>query len=696
MGALHHLHSTTHLIACSLIVLSGTTVAADPLSISPEQTTPAPIHLSEQQQFSTPPPDSAWESYPRFTPAQPFYEDDLYPFSEGESDPDAVVDSPSSEPVSQKVVRLQGAVDRIDVLSTPEHQWVALGVLESQTVQLLDLSNEGEKVWEVPVGFEPSVVQIDPVRLLVYASGPSAPGLVILDLKTGELVQAYGLPGGALALAVDLQMGRIFATIPSTQSVAVITLTQPEARNLPVPGVPLATAYDETTGNVLVSLAGNDPLGVLVVNPDNGELLARWRSGDTPEDMVIDTQQQRLVILNSGSQDLTLIDLKSNGQQVQQIGLNWRPTRVALADDYAYVTSRDNDRLQVVNLKTGRLQATYDTEAKPTGVEILNTPSGPGILLAEAGMPQLQWLSLDPGPSQNNVTSTDPVPVGTVVGKVMDIAQQPVTEGKLNIAPTPFFPGRQGEIKPDGTYLLTGLPAGVHLVDVEVPGFPVTTTQVQVRAGFVSTQDIQLPPAQLDENDSGIGLLPDAPTYSDELARHLEPALEELEPDREVILLNGPTGPDERFQPLLPLVENLTLLDRDERYTEDLRKLQLIGNALGLRYILLTQLQISRDYSRRGNGLLNTAVRFLVPVVPVEIPNFTPNMLRSRGLVVVVDLHQDNPGDQARYYEAYGRDDVGGRPMYEDAAAGLFRLQVRNMIPVFKDQFQQADPFVDG
>lgn len=692
MGALHHLH----LITCSLVVLAGTTVAAEPLS--PENTAPPPsIDLSGQHQFSTPPPDSEWESYPPFTPTQPLFEDDLYPTYEPGSEPiSEAEDTAGSEPASEAVVPLTGSVDRMDVLSTSEHQWVALGVLETQTVQMLDLSNAGEVVWQVPVGFEPSVVQIDPVRLLVYASGPSAPGLVILDLKTGELVQAYGLPGGALDLAVDLQMGRIFATIPSTQSVAVITLTQPEARNLPVPGVPLATAYDETNGNVLVSLAGNDPLGVLVVNPDNGELLARWRSGETPEDMVIDAEQQRLVILNSGSQDLTVIDLKSNGQQVQQIGLNWRPTRVAVSEGYAYVTSRDNDRLQVVNLDAGRLQATYATEAKPTGVQILDTPSGSGILLAEAGMPQLQWLSLDPGPSQSVTTPAEPAPVGTVVGKVIDIAQQAVTEGTLTIAPTPFFQGRQTKIEADGTYLLTGLPAGVHLVDVEVPGFPVTTTQVQVRAGFVSTQDVQLPPAEMDESASGIGLLPDAPTYSDELARHLEPALEELEPDREVILLDGPTGPDERFQPLLPLVENLTLLDRDERYTEDLRKLQLIGNALGLRYILLTQLQISRDYSRRGNGLLNTAVRFLVPVVPVEIPNFTPNMLRSRGLVVVVDLHQDSPGDQARYYEAYGRDDVGGRPMYEDAAAGLFRLQVRNMIPVFKDQFQQADPFVDG
>jgi len=209
----------------------------------------------------------------------------------------------------------------------------------------------------------------------------------------------------------------------------------------------------------------------------------------------------------------------------------------------------------------------------------------------------------------------------------------------------------------------------------------------------VSTQNIRLPPGQPAHQQEGIGLLPDEPVYSDELARHLSVALQELQPQRPVILLKGPLGPDPRFEPLLPLVQGLTLLDRDERYTADLAKLKAIGDALGLRYILLTHLQISRDYNRQGSPLLNMALRLLAPAIPVEIPNFTPNQLRSRGVVVVVDLQKDRPGDRARYYEAYGQDDVGGEPLFEDAAAGLFRLQVRNMVPLFIQQWQANNPF---
>ncbi|MEN9266603.1 MAG: hypothetical protein Q6K99_10245, partial [Thermostichales cyanobacterium BF4_bins_65] len=140
------------------------------------------------------------------------------------------------------------------------------------------------------------------------------------------------------------------------------------------------------------------------------------------------------------------------------------------------------------------------------------------------------------------------------------------------------------------------------------------------------------------------------------------------------------------------LLSQLTVVDRNQRYTEDLEKLRLLGSALGLRHILLTQVQIAQDYSRQGNPLVNLAFQFLAPGIPIQIPNFTPNMLRSRGVVVVVDLLRHRPGDKVLVYELSGQDDVGGDPLYEEAAAGLFRLQVRNMIPQLEAQWHDRDP----
>jgi hypothetical protein len=595
---------------------------------------------------------------------------------------------------------LPSSADCLDAV--PERGWLAVGLLEAQAVALLDGAS-GDPLWQVAVGFAPGVVRVDAARQVVYAAGPHAPGVVALDLLTGELLQAYGLPAGVLDMAVDAARGRVFASLPAAQSLAVIPAPNrqrhgsepPQARNLPLPGPPLALAYAPERGSLFVGLAGEDPLSLLVVNPDNGELLARWRGGNTPEAMVLDAQRQRLVVLNSGSQDLTVLDLDRSGEALQRIGLDWRPTRLALSPDgrWAYVTSRNSDRLQVVDLEAGRLAASLRLEGQPTGLVRLGDRD---LWVVAAGIPALRRLvdiEAQVGERETEAQIPSSGNRGVVTGRVLDIAGQPVQTGVLRLAATSTQPQQTVRIAADGTYVLPELPAGLYLVDVEVPGFPPTSTQVEVRAGFVSSQDIRLPPGQPARQPEGIGLLPDEPVYSDELARHLSLALKELQPQRPVILLKGPLGPDPRFEPLLPLVQDLTLLDRDERYTADLAKLKAVGDALGLRYILLTHLQISRDYNRQGSPLLNTALRFLAPTVPVEIPNFTPNQLRSRGVVVVVDLQRDRPGDRARYYEAYGRDDVGGDPLFEDAAAGLFRLQVRNMVPVFIQQWQANNPF---
>ena len=600
-----------------------------------------------------------------------------------------------------EILPLPSSADRIDGVA--ERGWLAVGLLEAQAVLLLDGAS-GDPLWQVAVGFAPSVVRVDAAHQVVYASGPTAPGVVALDLLTGELLWSYRLPAGALDLAVDPARGRVFASMPAAQSLAIIPAPprpgeeakELQARSLPLPGPPLALAYDAQRGVLFVGLAGEDPLSVLVVNPANGELLARWRGGNTPEAMALDAQRQRLVVLNSGSQDLTVLDLGRSGEALQRIGLDWRPTRLALSPDgrWAYVTSRNSNRLQIVDLEAGRLAASLRLEGQPTGLAMLGERD---LWVVAAGIPALHRLvdrdlqaQVGEGGAGEAASAGNR---GVVTGRVLDIAGQPVQTGVVRLAATATQPQQTVPIAADGTYVLPPLPAGLYWVDVEVPGFPPTSTQVEVRAGFVSTQDIHLPPGEPTHKPEGIGLLPDEPVYSDELARHLSLALKELQPQRPVLLLKGPLGPDPRFEPLLPLLQGLTLLDADERYTADLAKLKVIGDALGLRYILLTHLQISRDYNRQGSPLLNTALRFLAPAIPVEIPNFTPNQLRSRGVVVVVDLQRDRPGDRARYYEAYGRDDVGGDPMFEDAAAGLFRLQVRNMVPVFIQQWQTNNPF---
>ncbi|MGK7910752.1 MAG: hypothetical protein AB4050_04605 [Synechococcus sp.] len=593
---------------------------------------------------------------------------------------------------SVATIPLRSAVDRFDIVERDGQTLAAVGLLQEQSVALVDLAS-GAILAQTAIGFEPNTVRYDPINNVVYAAGINSDGLVVLEGNTLEIRKGYGLGAGVLDIDFDGENGRIFATHPNLNSISIMQLSEESARTLPVPVPPLAIAFNPVSNNLLITVDNDSPLGLVVLNADNGELLAMLRSGINPEDIALDPESQRVVVLNSETSDLTVFDRRASGEAVQTIGLNWRPTRVALSSDgqFAYATSRDSNHLQVANLETGELQAVYDLGDSPIGISFLPTENGPAILVAEAGEPQLNWLEL---PDIDPEAAVDLAPrpnTGSAAGRVVDLAGNPVSGGIIRLKNIRGdAPDTQLNLLPDGSFLIPNVPTGVYLADISVPGFPTVSSQIQVRSGFVSSTQIQLPPGRPPEDSIGIGVIPDREPFSDDLAAQVHAALQETAGDRPVELLIGPIGVWEEFQQLAPLAEGLDIIDRDNRFTPDLERLKVIGNSLGLRYIVLTHMDISREFDRRGNPFLNLAIRYFVPQVPVNIPDFTPNELRSRGVMIVVDLQEDNPGDRAGYYEAFDKDEVGGNRMFEDAAAGLFRRQAKSMAPDLLEQWQEA------
>jgi len=587
-----------------------------------------------------------------------------------------------SDPISKPVladIPLTGGADRLALWQDS----LIVGQMESQTLVSWSLQDpQPQQQWQVELGFVPTVALVDPQRQRLYVGGVGFPGMVVLDPKDGRQLGTVTLPAGVIDLTWDPETGRVFAALPAARAVAAIDPLALTLRNFGVPGSPLAVVFEPGSRRVITALAEPDPLGVLLVDPDNGELLARWRSGRLPEALAL--WQNHLVVLNSESQELLLVDLRSQGQGVQRVGLEWRPTRLAVAGDYAYVTSRDHNRLQIVHLPSARLQQTLITKEQPTGIVALDAQR---LAVIAAGIPAVTFIT--PDLTQSSLPTAVPAEqeVGAIYGRVVDVAQRPVTQGQVR------WQRQTVPIQKDGFYLLPNLPPGLHLVDVQVPGYPPLTQQVQVRPGFVSTPVLRLPPGVPGDPGTGIGIVPDGLPFSDELARHVGLSLARRYPNRTVRVLRSPVGVDPDFAPLQELLSQLTVVDRNQRYTTDLDKLRILGNALGLRYILLTQVQTTQDYNRQGNSLVNLAFQFLAPGIPIQIPNFTPNMLRSRGVVVLVDLAKHRPGDAVVFYELTGQDDVGGDPLYEEAAAGLFRLQIRNMIPQLEAQWRERDPF---
>ncbi|AGY57504.1 hypothetical protein [Gloeobacter kilaueensis] len=580
---------------------------------------------------------------------------------------------------AETTIPLGARADKIDVYTARQGPVALVGLLDEQSLAIVDLTSR-KITGRIELGIRPLVVKRIGTTNLVAIGGPASGNLVLVDLDKQAVARPpIDLESGIFDIAADAARNRIVVTHPAAERISVINPKTGQVRIFPMPAAPLAAAIDPASGNLLVTLGGSEVLGLAIVNLDNGELIARLRSGSTPEDMALDLTHQQAVVLNSGSNDLTLVPLGNSTRGFRTIGLDWRPTRLALSKDnrYAYITSGDSDRLQIVDLEAGRIVQTRPLGRTPTGISLLEDGS---LVVAEAGTQALRRIT----PESFGATELAPLPPGSVAGTITDITGKPVTKGILKVE------GRSVPILPDGSFLISKLPAGKHLVDVQVPGYPQFSARVQAQEGYVVTDDIRLPPRNQAEKVNGIGFISDVPQYSDLLARSLVERLSNEDKSRRVLLLNGPLGPHPEFTQLAPLVKDLNLLNRDNRYTDDLEKLQTIGRSMGLRYIVVTQVQFSRGYNTSGDPILNTLLRFFVPIA---IPSFTPNQLRSQAVAVVVDLQKVRSGDKATLFKSDDRDDKGGGALMEEEADGLFRQEIVHMAENIDNQWKQKNPF---
>ncbi|MEO0854485.1 MAG: hypothetical protein AAFY15_13430, partial [Cyanobacteria bacterium J06648_11] len=392
-----------------------------------------------------------------------------------------------------------------------EGSLAAVGMLDAQAIAAVELEAR-ETVWQVPVGFAPTVVRYDPQRQLLFAAGIGSAQLAVIDVARRDIQRIYQLPAGTFDIALDEKNGRLFATHPGNRTFSVIDLDRQQARAIALPGSPLAIAYNPQSDRLLVSLGDDDTLGLLAIDADSGELLARLKSGTVPESMALDSASQRLVLLNSGSSDLTVVNLRNYGDRPRTIGLDWRPTRLALSRDgsRAYVTARDSDRLQVVNLDTGAIEATYVTSSQPTSLFAISGEETPEFAVMAAGIPDLQLVRL-PASEGASAPAAKPLATGSVAGRVLNVAGLPVSNGQIRLsdAANPDR-DRQLNLLPDGSFFIPNLPAGTYLADVSVAAYPPASTQIQVRSGFISSQVVRLSPGRANESATGIGVLPDS------------------------------------------------------------------------------------------------------------------------------------------------------------------------------------------
>ncbi len=184
-----------------------------------------------------------------------------------------------------------------------------------------------------------------------------------------------------------------------------------------------------------------------VADPANGKDVKDIKTGDHPTALLLDREQKRLFVANSGSDTVSLIDTANNA-----VTRTWNvrgksklpgatPTGLALSPDESrlYVTLADQNALAVIDLKSGKNEpmGMIPTGWYPTSVVV--SGDGKRLFVANAKGARTRNPNGDPGRKADNekyieniiegTVSMIPTPSDAELGRLTQIAT------RLNLAP---------------------------------------------------------------------------------------------------------------------------------------------------------------------------------------------------------------------------------------------------------------------
>jgi DNA-binding beta-propeller fold protein YncE len=185
--------------------------------------------------------------------------------------------------------------------------------------------------------------------------------IVRLDLASGRLAWRTSVAGPGDAAASGSE--RIFPYSPDDPD---------SARHLVNTPNPLSLAWDARRGRIYASLWGGS--SVAVIGADDGRLLARWRAGLHPNELLLSPDGGRLFVSNGGLNTVTVLDAES-GAQLEQIRSSLAPGDRPGSTPDSLALSSDGGVLFVANADNNNV-AVFDVSSPGKGRSLGFIPAG--------------------------------------------------------------------------------------------------------------------------------------------------------------------------------------------------------------------------------------------------------------------------------------------------------------------------------
>jgi YVTN family beta-propeller protein len=219
-----------------------------------------------------------------------------------------------------------------------------------------------------------------------YAVELFAMDLVALNMRSGETLWRTPL----IQAGDTVKLGR--EILPEDFDLAAGEKRAAAAKRMVSPGAPwpYGCIVDAARGRVYVSLWGRGE--VAAVDTGSHAVVARWKTGEHPSEMVLDPAGRRLFVANGNENTVTVLDPET-GRAVETLSVAFSPDEPPGATPNSLAVSPDGRRLFVANAGINAV-AVFDVQKPgesrsmgfipagwyPTSVRV--TPDGKNLLIA--------------------------------------------------------------------------------------------------------------------------------------------------------------------------------------------------------------------------------------------------------------------------------------------------------------------------
>ena len=206
-------------------------------------------------------------------------------------------------------------------------RWLCATNPNADNVSVIDTLS-GTVLRQISVGQHPAGITIDQDRNKVYVANRASNSVSIIDVDRAE--EEYTVTVGLNPTAVAVLKDNLYVANWGSDSISVIEIpSYLVTETIPVAQKPV-WIQSGLSGEIYVSISSNNEVSILYASM--GMVTRNITVGDLPSHMAIDTLRRKLYVVNTLSEDVSVIDLVTKkAKTVIQVGR--KPHGIAVVGD---------------------------------------------------------------------------------------------------------------------------------------------------------------------------------------------------------------------------------------------------------------------------------------------------------------------------------------------------------------------------